>query len=99
MQYFNCRKKQTKNAVKDETAEVLDNIYFSKLVRCEDLLLMLDEINNHEAHDELHYALLKLKDRDIPFEACSPVKKEERLEELQEILDQIKILYQMSKNT
>lgn len=75
---------------RDETVGGLDQSYFSEVARCEDLLSMLSEIDEHETHGEFSEALFRLNYKDIPFEICSPIKKAERLEELEEILDQIK---------
>lgn len=69
----------------------LDEIYNREIRNCEDLLLMLEEIVGYQAFGEITEALFKLEYKHIPIEICSEIKKQERLTELEDVAQQIKL--------
>jgi hypothetical protein len=78
-----------KNISRDSSREQL-NTYYSEVLKCENSLSMLDEISSEDVlYDDLHTAIFRLTNRDHPFEICSVVKQQERLDELYEILAEV----------
>ena len=88
-----------RNISSDSSRKQLDT-YYSEVLMCENCLSMLDEISNgYVLYDRLHTALFRLTNRDRPFEICSVVKQQERLDELHEILEEVEeaIMVEVSK--
>ena len=72
-----------------DSTSTLDETYSREMRSCEDLLAMLEEIIGDQAFGEISNALFRLTYKDIPFRICSETKKQERLEELDDIAQEI----------
>jgi|GEM_PF-4628426 hypothetical protein len=78
-----------KNISSDSSSEQFD-IYLSEVLKCENCLSMLDEISCGDVlYDGFAEDIFRLKNRDKPFEICSILKQQERLDELNDILKEV----------
>ena len=79
-----------KNISSDSSSEQFD-IYLSEVLKCENCLSMLDEISCGDVlYDGFAEDIFRLKNRDKPFEICSILKQQERLDELNDVVNKLK---------